>query len=237
MSRWRIRSVDVTASTNDDVRKAVIAGEPEGFVVTAKQQMSGRGRQGRVWESPAGNLYCSVLLRPNNMPQVAGLYSFVAALAVEDAVHSFLPKTPVALKWPNDVLVSGKKISGILLEVEGDALIIGVGINVAQHPDNALYPATSLVAEGAGIDVPILLDRLLQRLGHWHDCMQSEGFVPIRAAWLEHAQKGALTVRLPHETVQGRFAGIDENGRLRLQLEGGAERSISTGDVFLPPKD
>jgi BirA family biotin operon repressor/biotin-[acetyl-CoA-carboxylase] ligase len=237
MSRWRIRSVDVTASTNDDVRKAVIAGEPEGFVVTAKQQMSGRGRQGRVWESPEGNLYCSILLRPKNMPQVAGLYSFVAALAVRDAVHGYLPKTFVTLKWPNDVLVGGKKISGILLEVEADALIVGIGINVAQHPDNALYPATSLAAEGIQVDVAMLLQRLLERLQHWHDCMQSEGFAPIRAAWLEHAQKGDLTVRLPQEMVQGTFAGIDEQGRLRLQLEGGAEQSISTGDVFLPPKD
>lgn len=237
MSCWRIRSVDATASTNDDVREAARAGEAEGFVVTAKQQLSGRGRQGRVWESPPGNLYCSALLRPPNMPQVAGLYSFVAALAVRDTVHGFLLKTPITLKWPNDVLAGGKKISGILLEIEGDALIAGIGINVAQYPDNALYPATSLAAEGIQADAVLLLDRLLGRLQYWYDRMQSEGFAPIRAAWLEHAQKGALTVRLPQETVQGSFAGIDEQGRLRLQLEGGAERSISTGDVFLPPKD
>jgi BirA family biotin operon repressor/biotin-[acetyl-CoA-carboxylase] ligase len=248
--RWRIRRVSVTASTNDDVCKAAAAGEPEGLVVVAERQTAGRGRQGRVWESPEGNLYFSVLLRPPHIPRDAGLYSFVAALAVRDAVSESLSciRVPldtgfrrdddVVVKWPNDVLAGGRKIGGILLEVEGGALIIGIGLNVAHHPDEVLYPATSLAAEGAGaVEVPALLDRLLERLGRWHDLLQSEGFAPLRAAWLAHAQTGALTVRLPNETLSGTFAGIDEQGRLRLRLEGGAERSISTGDVFFSPKD
>jgi len=320
--RWRIESVDTTTSTNDDLRRAAEAGEAEGLVITAARQSAGRGRQGRVWESPEGNLYCSALLRPSHMPQRAGLYSFVAALAVRDVVagclqcspppcgeglgeggvrlgaliqilkqlpqhHPPLPNPPrkgegtlplITLKWPNDVLVHGKKISGILLEVAGDALIVGIGVNVAHYPENALYPATSLreVLEGvesstllaglmrqhqvknerglvnrrACVDQPppsppasggdalgAMLDLLLTRLGYWHDVMESQGFGPIRSAWLEQAQTGPLTVRLPQETLNGSFAGLDENGALRLRLEDGAERVISTGDVVLPPKD
>jgi BirA family biotin operon repressor/biotin-[acetyl-CoA-carboxylase] ligase len=172
----------------------------------------------------------------------------------------------VSLKWPNDVLVGGKKISGILLEVAGDALIVGIGLNIAHHPDTALYPATSLYQEianherdripspswgglGRGFHgasgeplhneqtLQFVLNHLLDHLAHWHDRMQAEGFAPIRAAWLRDAQQGRLTVRLPKETLQGSFAGIDESGALRLVLDDGAERSISTGDVVLPPKD
>jgi BirA family biotin operon repressor/biotin-[acetyl-CoA-carboxylase] ligase len=141
----------------------------------------------------------------------------------------------IILKWPNDVLVNDKKISGILAEVVGNALIIGIGLNAAHHPDAALYPATSLAAESAGeIEFSGLLDALLERLGHWHDVMQNEGFAPVRAAWLARAQRGDVTARLPHETLQGRFGGIDERGRLRLILADGAERAIATGDVVAP---
>ena len=149
-SRWRVQRLDVTASTNEDARRAAEVGEAEGLVVVASQQSAGRGRQGRVWESPVGNLYCSVLLRPKNMPHGAGFYSFAASLAVRDAVASFISNTAVTLKWPNDVLVGGKKISGILLEIAGDALIVGAGINVTHSPKHALYPATSLLEESNG---------------------------------------------------------------------------------------
>jgi BirA family transcriptional regulator, biotin operon repressor / biotin---[acetyl-CoA-carboxylase] ligase len=171
------------------------------------------------------------------MPQIAGLYSFVAALAVKDVITECLPTHTITLKWPNDVLVDGKKISGILLEVEGNALIVGVGLNIEHYPDNTLYPTTSLMAEGGIIVAVDAMNHLLHRLSHWHDVMQSEGFEPIRASWLHHAKKGQLTVRLSKETVQGEFVGIDHQGRLLLQLEGGAERAISTGDVFFAPKD
>ena len=237
-SCWRIHKLESTASTNDDVRHAAEAGEAEGLVVVAERQSSGRGRQGRVWESPVGNLYCSVLLRPKNMPRVAGVYSFVAALAVCDTVKAFLPTSGIALKWPNDVLVNGKKISGILLEVAADALIVGVGLNVRHVPENTLYPATSLELEsGHAVSLSELLDCFLARMEHWYTVMQEKGFAPVRHAWLAHAQKGDLTARLPLETVQGRFVDIDETGCLRLLLADGAERSISTGDVFFAPKD
>lgn len=236
---WRIQKLELTTSTNDDVRRAAEAGEGEGegLVVVASRQSAGRGRLGRVWESPVGNLYCSTLLRPRNMPQSGAFYSFVAALAIRDVVRHFLPQSDVTLKWPNDVLVGGKKISGILLEAIGDSLIVGVGLNIGHYPETSLYPVTSLRAEGlVTATATAVLDRFLAALGVWHDVMQKQGFDPIRQAWLSHAQTGPMKVRLPHETLQGNFAGLDETGRLRLLLADGTERSISTGDVFLNPK-
>lgn len=235
---WRIQKRQETTSTNDDVRRAAEAGEGEGLVVVAERQTAGRGRQDRVWESPAGNLHCSALLRPKDMPRVAPLYSFVAALAVYDTLREFLPAKDITLKWPNDVLVGGKKISGILLESINGALIVGIGVNILHHPQNALYPATSLATEGVNsVNATVLCEKLLVKLGAWHDRMQNGGFGAVREAWLSHAQKGIMTVRLPHKTIQGEFVGLDETGHLRLLLADGTEQSISTGDVLFVPRD
>ncbi|NTU77616.1 MAG: biotin--[acetyl-CoA-carboxylase] ligase, partial [Alphaproteobacteria bacterium] len=233
------RQLEATASTNEDAKAAALAGEAEGLVIQALRQTSGRGRQGRGWESPEGNFYASVLLRPRCAPREAGFYSFIAALAVSDAVRSFLPRAEIQLKWPNDVLVGGKKISGVLLEaspVDKDAvawLVIGMGVNVRQHPENGLYPATSLAAEGAGgASVDKVLERLLESLERWREAFLQDGFASIRKAWLEQAKRGPIVARLPHETVEGAFEGLDENGRLILQLADGAKRAIAAGDVF-----
>ncbi len=280
---FRLRQVAVTASTNEDAKQAAIDGEAEGLVVQALRQTAGRGRQGRVWESPEGNLYMSVLLRPACGPQAAGHYSFVAALAVFDTVRAFLPQAEVLLKWPNDVLVNGKKISGLLLEaapVENgrmDWLVLGIGVNVLHHPENALYPTTSLAAEQgrprssplegearwgvgsvgdvvassapAGRDLPpnpppqggralsAVLEELLCALDRWRRVLEAEGFAPVRAAWLARARTGALTIRLPQESFDGTFVGLDGNGCLIVRLANGAERTIAAGDVFFPPRD
>jgi len=142
---YSLRPVDVTQSTNLDVRRLAEAGEAEGIVVWAKRQTAGRGRQGRTWVSPEGNMYLSILLRPKCTPREAGAYSFVAALAVFDTIKAFVPGIEAEIKWPNDVLVGGKKICGILLETNLDEerkvdwLALGVGINVVSHPDDTLY--------------------------------------------------------------------------------------------------
>ena len=237
MNPFRIRRLDSTPSTNDDAKRAAEAGEAEGLVIHALSQTAGRGRHGRTWQSPEGNLYCSVLLRPANT-QNFGQYSFVASLALADTVKSFLPDAVVTLKWPNDVLVGGKKISGILLESGDDYLVIGMGLNVLHHPDDALYPSTSLNAAGAGKpDINAILHTLLNRLWHWYETMQKSGFAAIRAAWLDNAQKGRLTVRLPDGAVEGHFETIDEQGHLHLRLADGTERAIATGDVFFTPRE
>ena len=145
---WRVRELDATSSTNDDVKKAAEAGEAEGLVVVAKRQTAGRGRHGRVWESPEGNLYCSMLLRPADMQATGAFYSFVAALALRDTVAALLPGAAVTLKWPNDVLVGGRKIAGILLEGGPQWLVIGIGLNVPPCAPRGALPGH--IAGGAG---------------------------------------------------------------------------------------
>lgn len=230
---WRLRQIDVTASTNDDVRRAAERGEPEGLVVYARKQTSGRGRHGRIWDSPEGNLYCSVLLRPTNEKELLGLYSFVAVLAVYDTVSTYVDPLKARLKWPNDVLVEGKKISGILIEAGEDYLVMGVGLNLAHHPDTGLYPTTSLEKEaGHSFEVSDILPRLLECLSFWYKTLQRNGFGVLREKWLVHAHQGAMRVRLPQETLEGVFMDLDLQGRLHLRLADGSERAIATGDVF-----
>ncbi len=239
MKFTNIRNLKVTESTNADAMRAAEAGEPEGLVIWARQQTAGRGRLGRVWVSPEGNLYVSALLRPHCSAQTAAQYSFVAALAIYDAVRCYLPHADIKLKWPNDVLVGGKKISGILVETaplqktDISWLVIGIGLNIVSHPDDALYPATSLQAAGATrVEIKELLDKLLERLGYWHEILKKDGFAPLCAAWLKEAQKGHLLVKVSDQALEGEFARLNELGNLVLRLADGSERSIATGDVL-----
>jgi len=237
-SFFRVQTLEDTTSTNEEVKKAAAAGAPEGLVIKAKRQTAGKGRQGRVWTSPEGNLYVSLLLRPRCPVQEAGLYTFVTALAVQDAVQALAPALETRLKWPNDVLVADKKISGILLESEGaeankiEGLVVGVGINVAQAPEAALYPTTSLKAEGVICEVDDVLEAFLNAFDHWRLTLQRDGFRPVRRAWLASAKGGAMKVRLPQGEKQGTFAGIDEKGCLILRLADGSEQAFEAGDVF-----
>ncbi len=235
---FRVQVLEETTSTNEDMKKAAASGEVEGLVIWAKRQTAGKGRQGRVWDSPQGNLYVSLLLRPSCAARDLGLYSFVTALAVQEAIQKLAEGADIKLKWPNDVLVSDKKISGVLLEsilgadgkVEG--LVIGVGINVAEHPEKTLYPATSLRAEGFERDVEDVLEAFLNAFGEWKMTFERDGFRPVRRAWLAEARGGEMTVRLPKGQENGTFAGIDDRGRLILRAVDGSERFIDTGDVF-----
>jgi BirA family biotin operon repressor/biotin-[acetyl-CoA-carboxylase] ligase len=230
---WRIRRLAVTASTNDDAKKAARGGEPEGLVVWALRQTDGKGRHGRTWESPEGNLYCSLLLRPACAPKDFGQYGFVAALALYDVVHEYAPNTSVTLKWPNDVLADGKKISGVLIESGEGWLIVGMGLNILSHPEGGLYPATSLCAlGGTETDVKTILERLLERITHWQNVLKTESFASIRVAWLERAGQGRVMVKLPQGVVEGTFLGLGADGALWLRLADGSERAIATGDVF-----
>ncbi|MDR3449993.1 MAG: biotin--[acetyl-CoA-carboxylase] ligase [Alphaproteobacteria bacterium] len=228
---WLIQRLETTGSTNDDAKAAAESGAPAGTVIWALRQESGRGRRGRAWSSPEGNLYCSVLLRPETRNY--GHFSFVAALAIGDVVCDLLPKAQAELKWPNDVLVNGKKISGLLLEAGQGYLVIGMGLNVAHFPENPLYPATSLAAENA-VSPPLetILNALLENLGHWAETLQKSGFEPVREAWLARARKGEMRVRLPDGEIEGRFSDLDSDGNLHLLLPGGTTRKFAAGDVF-----
>lgn len=238
---YRLRRFDEVDNTSDEAKRQAAQGAPHGTIIVAGRQTAGRGRRGRAWESPEGNLYASLLLRPDYEPQQAAQLSFVTALAVAETVRGILPaKKRVELKWPNDVLVKGRKISGILLESSPrggglDWLVIGCGINIASQPKLASGKATSLMAEGAPELTPdAVLEPFVQALHSGIERWKLNGFAPVREAWLASARGvgRSVEVRLPGETLRGTFAALDENGALRLELAGGGERLVTGGEVY-----
>lgn len=239
-SFFRLVSHERVASTNDEAKALAAAGAPAGTLVWARAQSAGRGRQGRDWVSPAGNLYASLILRPAVPIAVAAQLGFVASLAVGDACLAMAPDATIAFKWPNDVLLSGRKLAGILLESQAraagalDWLVIGIGINLATYPVDVDYKATALSAAGADAEPATMLATLaaalLDWLGRWRD---GAGFAAIRAEWLARAQGlgQPIRVRLPGSTLEGIFAGLDSDGALLLDSAAGRRR-IAAGDVF-----
>lgn len=238
---WRLAERASVDSTNLEASRAAEAGAAGGLVVFAHEQLAGRGRQGRGWASPRGNLYCSVLLRPDALVRDGAQLSFVAALAVHDTVAGLLGKPARAgCKWPNDVLVGGAKIAGILLESRGrpdgrlDWVIVGTGINVAHAPRDTERPATSLSAEGVDVAVARVLERYLTALDEWVNIWLRDGFDPVRAAWLDRALSLGRTIRARwgRREVVGRFETLDAGGALVLRTEDGALTRVGAGEIF-----
>ncbi len=234
---------DIVDSTSDDAKALAAEGAPHGSVVWAREQTAGRGRYARQWQSPPGNMYMSVVLRPQVPPARTAELGFVAALAVAETVEAFLPGGPPArLKWPNDVLVDGGKISGILLEGQFNGMdiawvVAGIGINVTGAPDNPAYPAASLAALGAaGVASRDVLEKLLARLGAWLEIWRDSGFAAVREAWMARAARlgEILTVRIGTEPLSGHFRGIDHDGALLLETPQGTRR-ITAGEVAFGP--
>ena len=221
-----IRTVAETGSTNDDLAALAREGAAEGLWLRAERQTGGKGRLGRAWQSPQGNLHASTLvrLRPGDPP--APTLALVAAVALHAVVDPHAPSARI--KWPNDLLVGGAKLAGILLERQGEAVILGFGVNLAHHPDGLDRPATSLRP-------PVAPDPFLCRLAAtfetWLARWRAEGLAPVRAAWLAAAHP--IDTALTASGARGAFEGLDETGALRLRLEDGGLRIIHAGDVFL----
>jgi BirA family biotin operon repressor/biotin-[acetyl-CoA-carboxylase] ligase len=233
--------LDSVGSTNEEAKALARSGAEAGTVVWAREQVAGRGRHGRTWASPRGNLYLSILQRPDCRPADAPQMGFVTGVALADALGK-LTDIPVALKWPNDLMINGKKASGILLESTANAdgrltwLIIGVGVNVEIFPPE-LPDVTSLLEAGATVSVENLLSVFLERLFWYTEQWRQHGFQAIREQWLSFALPAGteMRVRLPEGDVFGRFSGIDARGSLLLDTDNGSRR-IDMGDVFpLPP--
>jgi len=230
---WTLVALDSVGSTNDEAARLADGGAPEGTVVWARKQLGGRGRRGRSWASPKGNLYSSTILRPGCAAARAAELGFVAALAVGDIVPA---DRAVRLKWPNDVLVDGGKVAGILLEsaIAQDGrvehVVAGIGINVAFAPQlpEMRYPGAAL---GGTVEAALerLTRALVTRLAEW----RRDGFGAIRGAWLAKAGPlGAdLDVRLGDELVRGQFAGVDADGALLLDTSDG-RRKIVSGELL-----
>lgn len=238
---FRLQTFAELDSTNEEAKRQAASGAPAGLLVSAQAQRAGRGRRGRTWVSEPGNLYMSILLRPERSAAAAAQLGFAAALAIGEAVLPLLENAgALAYKWPNDVLVGGRKLSGILLESQAadegrlDWLVVGIGVNVASFPESSAYPATSLAAAGA---VPVTIEALratVARTFHfWYERWMEHGFAPLREAWLGRAQGlgEPIRVRLPQGESMGRFAGLDGEGALLLET-GATQRRITAGDVF-----
>ena len=226
---WTLVALDTVGSTNDEAAQLADSGAPEGTVVWSREQTGGRGRRGRVWASPVGNLYTSTILRPDCPAQRAAELGFAAALAVADIVPA---GREVRVKWPNDVLVDGGKIAGILLESaigqtgQVQHVVAGIGVNVGFAPQlpEMRYPGSAL---GGSIEAALekLAAALAARLAEW----RREGFETVRAAWLAKAGPlGAeVDVKLGEGLVRGRFAGLDREGALLLDTATGPRKIVS----------
>jgi BirA family biotin operon repressor/biotin-[acetyl-CoA-carboxylase] ligase len=237
----RIEWLDEIDSTNDEARRRFRAGDVGPMWIGARDQSAGRGRRGRSWVALPGNLYCSGLYSLKCSPAEAAQLSFAAALAASDVCQSVLPDHRVRVKWPNDALVDGKKICGVLLE-SADApgrvvqLVIGIGINIAEAPNIPDRPATSLSALGGEMDAETALEHLVDRFEFWRSVWAREGFAPIRDAWLAraHGVGQRCLAQLNEATLEGVFTDLAPDGSLVLEMIGGETRLISAGDVFFP---
>lgn len=241
---FRVETVAEIDSTNEELKRRALSGAEAGLVLRSDLQTAGRGRRGRNWVSEPGNLYVSLLLRPNKTPAEAATLGFVAAIALGRLLRAVVP-VPVLHKWPNDVLVDGRKISGILLESGGvtggkvDWLVLGMGVNLRHHPAEGIYPTTDLIAAGGPNLTPDqALDLLLGEFAPPFAIWQRDGFAALRADWLAHcAGLGeAVLARLESEEISGRFDDIDADGTLIMALADGSKRRIAAGDIFVPQR-
>jgi BirA family biotin operon repressor/biotin-[acetyl-CoA-carboxylase] ligase len=237
--------LDSVDSTNAEALRRARDGVRALWVVAATQT-AGRGRRGRAWVSPAGNLHATLLLVDPAPAAVAPQLAFVAGLAVHDACAALAPGLAdvLRLKWPNDLLCRGAKVAGILIEGEGGAgfegrpgvvAVIGIGVNCRHHPDAVEHPATDFAVQGAPIAAPALFETLRRtmaaRLAEWH---RGAGFPAIRGDWLARAAGlgQAMRARLPDREVTGVFEALDEAGRLVLRLADGRREVVTAGEVF-----
>jgi BirA family transcriptional regulator, biotin operon repressor / biotin---[acetyl-CoA-carboxylase] ligase len=236
-----IETFEEIDSTNLEARRRAEAGETGPVWLTARRQTAGRGRRGRVWETGDANLAATWLGVTDRPPATAAQISFVAALAVYDLAAAYVPAGLIALKWPNDPLIAGRKASGILVESGAHAagglwLAVGVGVNLATPPDAAERPATAFAEHMRGPPPAPLqaLGVLVEAFERWRGVWERLGFAPIAEAWTAraHGLGQACTARLPNEEVQGIAEGLDADGALRLRTRSGALRRITAGDVF-----
>jgi BirA family biotin operon repressor/biotin-[acetyl-CoA-carboxylase] ligase len=234
---WRLAIHDEMASTQDRVLAAAEAGDAGGLAVLARRQSAGRGTQGRPWVSPPGNLFLSVLLRPGGPARLLPQWSLLAGVALADTLAPLLPDpAALRLKWPNDVLVSGAKCAGILSQGGVDAagqidwVVFGIGANLAVAPAVPDRATTSIAAVAGHAPGPeAVAHRLLAAIGHW----QALGLDAVREAWAARGPALDTPLRLQQAGTprEGRFAGLDQEGRLLLATPAGL-LPVASGEVL-----
>ena len=227
---WRLEVFDNIDSTSDFCRARALEGEPEGLAVLAGWQTAGRGSRGREWLSERGNLFMSVLLRPEDHARDVGHWALLAGVAVTEA----LDRSDIALKWPNDILRDGKKLGGILIEAQADSLgrlefvVIGIGLNLRSSPVVEGRDLTALTRP----PVPgAMANAILHRLTFWR---QVHDWRMVREAWLRHALPTgtSMTLRQANVRISGNFAGLADDASMLLEI-GGTIKSYSSGEIWL----
>lgn len=233
---------DVVDSTQDEARRLLAAGETGPVWIMARVQTAGRGRAGRRWHSPPGNLHLSLLMHPGVEPRRWPELSLLAALAAHKALARLCVRAgrsdvreALRLKWPNDVLLNGRKLAGIVLESVDDAVIIGFGVNLTHAPpdDAVRWPATALRDAAVTVTPEEAASALSDTFHRWHEVWRDFGFANTRQAWLKRAWGlgEQLFMRVGDEPITGTFADIAEDGALILRLPGGATRRVLSGEV------
>lgn len=230
--------VALTGSTNADLLARAVQGVPEGLWLRADAQDGGRGRLGRSWESPKGNLFASTIVRLRATDPTPASLAFVTAVAVFDAVRQIAPQVAICVKWPNDILTpDGAKLCGVLLERASDAVVVGIGLNLIWHPQNLERRVTDLRTLGATppdaqTAVEIVAEVFARYLAIW----RQSGVEVIVRHWeaRAHPRGTALSAKLPDgENLDGLYAGLNADGALQLRLADGSIRAIHAADVFL----
>ncbi len=224
-------------STNAEAKRRALSGSRGPLWLRADVQSGGVGRGGREWYSPEGNLYATLLTPFNGEMRDAALVSFVACLAVADTLDTYAPTSDVALKWPNDALLDGKKVAGVLLEAGGEPdtrwLAIGIGINLLHKPSEARWPPIALADLTAPPSPAESLETLARSFDAWMTEFEKFGFSPIREAWLSRAAHlgERIEARLANRTQTGIFQGLGEDGALLLATDQGDIR-ITAADIY-----
>jgi len=241
VGRPPVEIYDELDSTNAEARRRAEAGEGGPVWISARRQTAGRGRRGRAWDTGAGNLAATLLFTTDKPPAEAAQVSFIAALAAADLAETCLGSAVARLKWPNDLLIHGRKVVGILVEsgARPDGrlwMAVGIGVNLAAAPQDVERPATCF-ADHMTVPPPEPVDALnvlADAFERWRTAWSQSGFAPIATAWTERAQGlGApCEARLPNETLVGVAEGLEPDGALRLRLADGALARITAGDVF-----
>ena len=238
---YRAAWFETVGSTNDEAKTAARDGAADGSVYWSAHQTAGRGTHGRDWATPPGNLAVSVLKRPRVPLAFAPQVALVTAIAIADALPTLgVEAGRVRLKWPNDVLVDGCKISGILVEGEADGtatrwLVIGTGINLVHHPEQPRHPATDLAALGLQVSPEAALSAYLASFDHWWGRWRRYDFGPVRTAWLArtlHKPGDRLSLSIGRDTMQATYRDLAPDGALVIEDAGGVEKRIVSGEIF-----
>ena len=229
-------------TTMDTLKALALTGAPEGTIVIADTQIQGRGRHGRTWFSPPGkNIYCSILFRPNLAPEET---QRLLCLALVASHHTILEKYGISalVKWPNDLIINGKKVAGFLLqnELKTDKLefsILGVGLNINMDkkdlsPDLVGLASSPYMVTGRVVSRSELIASLLNKIEYWYNILNEEGFYKIREDWIRlwGQFNKTLKIRQPGRTIQGIGKGLDDCGYVILELENGKWETIYVGD-------